>query len=142
VPTPSAQCLGPFHANFGVLAHGPRSTDTVAEIEQTADDVLCAPVGVTLRSALAVPAPVVGVELIGRGLAFSALKESEDGQWLVLRCVNLCDAPVDGRWVLPFDIREARLTRLDETPISELAVAGRIAPFHARARDVVTILVR
>ena len=141
-PTPGAQCLGPFEANFAVLPHGSRSAETLTAIEHAADDVLCAPAGTTLRSALAVPAPVHGIELAGTGLTFSALKESEDGQWLVLRCINVCDEPVDGRWVLPFDIREARSARLDETPRDELAAVARSVAFHARARDVVTILVR
>jgi alpha-mannosidase len=141
-PTPAAQCLGPFEASFAVLLHGPRSLDTVAAIEHAADDVLCAPIGTTLRSALAVPAPVRGVELIGGGLAFSALKESDDGQWLVLRCVNLWDEPVDGQWILPFDIHDARVSRLDETPIAQLDFAARTVRFRARARDVVTVLVR
>ena len=141
-PTPGAQCLGPFEASFGVMPHGSRSAEMLTTIEHTADDVLCAPVGTTLRSALALPAPVHGIELAGTGLAFSTLKESEDGQWLVLRCINVCHEPVNGRWILPFDIREARLARLDETPLAELAAVARAVEFHARARDVVTILVR
>ena len=141
-PTPDAQCLGPIAAKLAVLPHGARSAATLAAIERAADDVLCAAVGTTLRSALALPAPVAGVELTGEGLAFSTLKESEDGDWLVLRCVNVCDEPVDGKWTLPFDIRDARLARLDESPISELTSDTRVLRFRARARDVVTILVR
>ena len=141
-PTPAAQCLGPFQASFAVHLHGPRSRQTLAAVERAADDFLCAPVGATLRSALALPAPVVGVELTGAGLAFSALKESEDGQWLVLRCVNVCDEAIEGEWRLPFDIRDARLARLDETPIGQLDALARVVRFEARPRDVVTILVR
>ena len=140
--TPGAQCLGPFAAAFAVFPLGARSVETLAAIEHTADDVLCPPVGTTLRSALTLPAPVRGVELTGDGLGFSALKESEDGQWLVLRCVNVSDHPVDGQWTLSFDIRDARLARLDETPIAELKADARVVPFRARPRDVVTILVR
>jgi alpha-mannosidase len=85
---------------------------------------------------------VQGVELTGRGLGFSAMKEADDGQWVVLRCVNVTDEPVDGSWNLPFDVREARASRLDETPLSELSSTGRSVSFRARPRDVVTILVR
>lgn len=141
-PTPSAQCLGPFAAMLAVFPHGVRSSETLAAIERVADDVLCPPLGATLRSALTLPGPVRGVELVGEGLAFSALKESEDGQWLVLRCVNVCDRPLDGQWSLPFDIRDARLARLDETPTADLKPDPRAVQFRARPRDVVTILVR
>lgn len=140
--TPAAQCVGPFGGAFAVYLHGPRDAGTSAAIERVADDVLCPPVGFTLRAALAVPAPVRGIELVGRGLTFSAMKESDDGQWLVLRCVNVTDEPVDGSWSLPFDVRDARASRLDERPLSELSASARTVSFRARPHDVVTILVR
>lgn len=95
-----------------------------------------------MRSALHVPAPVRGVELVGAGLAFSTVKESEDGQWLVLRCVNLLDHDVSGSWRVPFEVIEARLARLDETPSSVLVADGGEVLFHAEPRAIVTILVR
>ena len=74
--------------------------------------------------------------------ARAAAKESEDGEWLVLRCVNVTDRPVDGRWSLPFEATEVRLARLDETPEGSLTPAGKVVPFAAGAGAVVTILVR
>ena len=141
-PTPGAQCLGPFAASFAVMPHGPRVPQTVDAIERASDDVLCPLVGATLRSALRVPDPVAGVELSGSGLACSTIKESEDGEWLVLRCVNLLEARVAGQWTVPFRISEARLARLDETVVSDLAYSGQSAGFTAEARAIVTILVR
>jgi alpha-mannosidase len=141
-PTPGAQSLGPFEASFGVMLHGPHLPAVIDEIERVADDVLLPLTGGTLRSALRVPETVVGVELIGTGLAFSTFKESEDGDWLVLRCFNLRDDEVAGSWRLPFDIREARLARLDETPMSALVFNGGEVRFRAAPRGQVTILVR
>jgi hypothetical protein len=55
--------------------------------------------------------------------------------------VNVLDHPVEGAWRLDA-IREARLSRLDETPLDELAVdAGRI-PFIVPSRAIMTILAR
>lgn len=142
VPTPEAQCIGIFQGEFALLLHGQRSPAVVDEIERTADDVLCPLTGETLRSALAVPAPVTGVELVGKGLAFSTCKESEDGQWMVLRCVNLLDEPVSGAWRPGCPIQDARVGRLDETPLEVLPVRGADVPFTAPPRGVVTILVR
>lgn len=141
-PTPKAQCIGPFEAAFAVMLHGPRLAATIDAIERSADDVLCPLVGTTLRSALQVPTPVHGVELVGSGLAFSALKESESGEWLVLRCVNLRDDEVEGAWNLPFTPREAHLARLDETIASDLAASDRTIAFLAAPRAIVTVLVR
>jgi mannosylglycerate hydrolase len=141
-PTPGAQCLGPFKAELAVLLHASRLPTTIDEIERTADDVLAPLAGSTLRSALAVSPPVVGVELTGAGLAFSALKESEDGTWLVLRCLNLRDEDITGRWRLPFDPQEAHMARLDETLVQRLECQDRDIEFRAPAHGVVTVLVR
>jgi alpha-mannosidase len=141
-PTPKAQSLGPFRAQLGLLLHGPRSPEAIDAIERSADDALLPLEGRTLRSALSIPPPIAGAELAGRGLAFSALKESEDGEWLVARCMNLLDEPVDGSWRFGLAPREAYSARLDETIIERLGVSGDVVSFHAPPRAVVTILVR
>jgi hypothetical protein len=141
-PTPGAQSLGPFAARLALLLHGGRDADTIDLIERTADDALLPLEGRTLRSALTIPEALTGVELEGKGLAFSTLKESEDGEWTAARCVNLLDETVDGRWRFGAPIREARLARLDETPLDALIPDGATVPFRAPARGVVTVLVR
>jgi alpha-mannosidase len=142
VATPEAQMLGPFGAEVALFLHGPRSSETVDRIERTADDVLLPLVGSTLRSAIADYPRTAGLELNGRGLAFSAAKESEDGDWLVLRCVNLTDDRVNGTWQLPFEPREANLARLDETPLGAAELSGRSVSFVAQPRAVVTVIVK
>lgn len=140
--TPEAQCIGPFDAEFGLLLHGPRSAATTDVIERAADDVLFPLVGETLRSALVVPPPIHGVSLEGVGLSFSCAKESEDGEWLLLRCVNLLDQPVAGAWRLAKPLQEAKVARLDETPLTPLQVAGDRVAILAPPRGVLTVLVR
>lgn len=141
-PTPEAQCAGAFGAELAVMMHGPRSAAVIDQIERAADDILLPLTGQTLRSALVMPAATIGVELIGEGLACSAIKESEDGEWLVLRCVNLLDTPVTGSWQLGGDLHEARLSRLDETALDAIPTSGSSIPFHAGPRSTVTLLVR
>ena len=142
VPTPRAQCRGPFAANFAVMFHDARDSQTIDAIERAADDFLVPMIGATLRSALRVSDDVVGPELIGAGLAFSAIKEGEGGRWLVLRCVNLTGERVAGAWHLPFAVEEARLSRLDETVGVPVPIEGQDVTFTAEARAIVTILVR
>ncbi|MGI8496858.1 MAG: glycosyl hydrolase-related protein [Gemmatimonadaceae bacterium] len=142
VVTPEAQSQGRFEAVLAIYPHGPRDTETIAAIERAADDVLLPLVGRTLRSALSVPSPTEGIALEGDTLAFSTLKESEDGEWLVLRCVNLADQAATGVWRLGFDAREARSARLDETPGASLALAGRSVPIAVPPRGISTVLVR
>lgn len=141
-PTPGAQSLGRFAAQFAFLLHDGRTPETIHAIEQAADDALLPLEGRTLRSALAIPEPFHGIELQGRGLAFSACKESEDGAFVVVRCVNLLDEGVEGVWRFGVPIRQAHRARLDETPLEPLAVSNRQITFQAPPRGVVTILVR
>jgi alpha-mannosidase len=141
VATPAAQTLGPFEAVLAFSSHGPRSDEATAWVERLAEDVLVPLRGDTWRTATRPPAVVVGASLTGDGLAFSTLKDSEDGAWLVLRCVNLLDHYVHGSWQVP-GLREAMRARLDETLVEPLAVEdGRIG-FDAPPRATVTILAR
>lgn len=141
VPTPAAQSLGRFEASLAFLTHGPRSVATGAHVEQVADDVLHPLCGNTWRTAIQPPSSVAGAELTGDGLSCSTIKESEDGDWIVLRCVNGLDRDVTGSWRLPA-VREASLARLDETPLEGLPVRDGAVDFVAAPRGIVTILVR
>ena len=143
VATPEAQSPGPFEANFAIFPHGGDSDATRALVDRTADDVLLPLAGATLRSAIAPIPTTLGAELMGDGLAFSALKDAEDGDWTVLRCVNVSARPVRGAWRLGFSVREVRRARLDETPgAARRVTAGNVVKFTARPREVVTLLVR
>ncbi|MFI5244614.1 MAG: glycoside hydrolase family 38 C-terminal domain-containing protein [Gemmatimonadales bacterium] len=141
-PVPAAQCHGPFGAELAVMLHGARNAATVDAIERAADDILLPLTGATLRSALENPGAFQGIALDGECLAFSCAKESEDGQWLVLRCVNLLDEVRTGSWRLGARIREAKIARLDETVIGAAQADGETVSFLAAPRAVVTILVR
>jgi alpha-mannosidase len=141
-PTPDAQCHGEFGAELAVMLHGASSAATIDQIERVADDILLPLTGATLRSALHEPGTAGGIELFGEGLAFAAVKQSEDGEWLALRCVNLTDEPREGAWRLGAEIREARIARLDETIVAPAESTGGRVHFSARPREAVTLLVR
>ncbi|HMA35981.1 MAG TPA: glycoside hydrolase family 38 C-terminal domain-containing protein [Chloroflexia bacterium] len=51
-------------------------------------------------------------------LVLSALKRSEDGTRLIVRAWNIAAHPIDARVTLPALVRDARLVRLDESPIA------------------------
>ena len=141
-PTPEAQCRGPFAAECALMLHDAWGDETADLVERAADDALVPLTGATIRSLTSIAPEMPGLELQGRGLAFSAAKESEDGAWLVLRCVNLLDRAVRGRWVVAGGVREACLSRLDETPGEGIPVRDAAVEFAAPACGVVTLLVR
>jgi alpha-mannosidase len=141
VETPGAQSIGPFEAAFAFARHGPPSDDVSAMIARIGDDVLQPLCGATWRTAISPPAAVPGIELGGDGLACTTIKESEDGEWIVLRCVNVLERVVQGEWRLE-GLREARFSRLDESPGVEAPVKDGGIAFKAAPRAIVTILAR
>ncbi len=143
VPVPEARALGPLQAAFSIVPHGPDGAATRTQIECACDDELHPLGGETRRHAVAPIADGAGVTLEGEGLALSAITDARVGDWMVLRAVNLTDAPIRGAWRVAGGVRSARLARLDETPGRMLRVAkdGRVA-FSAPPRAVVTVLVR
>ncbi len=140
--TPAAQSLGPFSARLALALHGPDSPAQRDAIERLADDVLLPLVGNTLRSNLAEAATMPGLELQGEGLAFSAAAPAQREGWMMLRCVNRRDAPVQGRWTLARPIEEALRARLDETPLDGLILDGNACDFEAAPYEIVTVLLR
>jgi alpha-mannosidase len=141
-PTPEAHCIGAFGAEFAVMAHGPRDPATLDAIERTVDDVLLPLTGATLRSAIAPQTPASSVALLGVGLSVSTVTLGQDGESLVLRCVNVTDTEQAGSWNVTPPHVSAQLARLDETPLGPLAVNGTAIAFRAAPRAVVTVLVR
>jgi mannosylglycerate hydrolase len=142
VPIPGAQCHGAFGAELAVMLHGARNAETIDAIERAADDILLPLTGGTLRSALRNPGAVQGIALEGEGLALSCVKESEEGGWLVLRCINLLHESRAGAWRIAGSIREAHFARLDETAVSSASVVGDRVEFTAPPRGIVTLLMR
>ena len=140
--TPSAQSRGPFAARFALVALPLERDDAIAQLEQVADDLLTPITADTWRGVASPLQDVAGVTLEGDGLTFSAAKRSEDGQWLVLRCINQRARPIRGTWHLPRDVREAQSSRLDETPGRVLVTSGSLVTFDAAPHDIITILVR
>jgi len=140
MPTPAAQCLGPFEAEFAITWHAGDSAATRARMAALADDVLLPLVGDTFRDLVALPEPIQGIALEGEGLTFSTLKESDDGNYVVARCVNITDAEVHGAWVLSRAPGSAHVSRLDETPIAPLPMRGNRVPINVPPNGIHTVL--
>jgi hypothetical protein len=85
---------------------------------------------------------LVGPELIGNGLEASAITLAQQHDGIMLRAVNLTNAPVPGAWLLPPTGRWlATRCRLDETPIAPAAATESRIDFLAAPREIVTLLV-
>ena len=140
--TPLAQSRGPFEAKFALMMLPKNRDAAIAQLEAAADDFLLPLTADTWRGVATELSSFAGLTLEGDGLSFSAAKRSEDGQWLVLRCVNQRSASVDGVWHLPRAVAEARLSQLDETPGDPIPFDRTQIRFTALPFAVVTLLVR
>jgi mannosylglycerate hydrolase len=140
--TPLAQSIGPFEARFALLILPADHDAAIAQLEWASDDFLTPTTGDTWRGVATPLQDFAGLTLVGDGLSFSAAKRSEDGEWLVLRCVNQRRAAVQGTWHLPRAAAEARHSRLDETPGEKIAQRGDRILFDAAPYAVVTILIK
>ncbi len=140
--TPAAQSLGPFEARFAIVALPMDRQSALQQLAMTADDVLLPVEGDTWRGIATVLSPFAGLTLEGDGLELSAAKRSEDGRWMVLRCINQRPVAARGVWHLPRGATEVRLSRLDETPGLPLTGTGSRIRFEAPAHGIVTLLVR
>ena len=140
--TPLAQSRGPFEARVALLLLPGNREHAIAQIECAADDFLLPVTGDTWRGVSTELPDFAGLTLEGDGLTFSAAKRSENGEWLVLRCLNQRAVAVQGVWFLPCNANEVRLSRLDETPGDPLNERGRHIHFTAPPHAVVTLLIK
>jgi alpha-mannosidase/mannosylglycerate hydrolase len=144
--TPAAQGLGAFRAEIALAPVGVGERSPARdwdEVEVTADEFQAPLAGRMYRSGIDVPEVVEGPALSGTGLAFRALKPREEGEGIVLRCVNLTRRARQGAWTFPYPVTRAFRARLDENVEAELPLSAdrRTVVFRAGRREIVTIVV-
>ncbi len=144
-PTPEAQCLGTETIALGVA---PVTADDLAapgRLESMWEDAFVPPLAYWMRDYCEATPPQLeqtGLSLGGDGLIFSACTRPSGGRGVVVRCYNVLDRPVEGRWSSHRTIAIAKLVRADETELASLAIGpgGREVAFRAGPRAIVSIL--
>jgi alpha-mannosidase len=140
MPVPGAQCRGRSTVHFALRPCAPADADDPAVLHAAWEEAFLAPHAKWCRGRDASVANV-GAELVGHGLAVSAIKPAEQGPGMILRAVNLLDREVNGAWRINPAPSEAWLLRADETRIESLAPDGAAVPFRVGPRTLSTILV-
>jgi alpha-mannosidase len=141
---PLAQSAGPFRARLGLQLHGAWSSAVQEEIEVASDALLLPLTGETWRDlSQQIVTDIAGPLLTGAGLRMSAVSLADDGDGIVLRCINDADDVRTGAWVLPFDAPwEVARARLDETLLEPWRASSAQIPVRVTARGGETFRVR
>ncbi|GHF53516.1 alpha-mannosidase [Deinococcus metalli] len=148
IPTPDAQLLGPFEAEYSVIPHAGTWDD--AQVWQGAH-AFNAPLRAQARTSQVLPLrnahrdeavtlPPSGqlVDLDG-GVLLSALKRAENGEALIVRFVNLSAAARDATLRAHWSVRRAARVDLREHELAELPVADGTVTVATRPWEIVTV---
>jgi mannosylglycerate hydrolase len=123
---PGAQGPGRFVANFALA---PLGAFSAGEVSRLADECLLPLVGDTWRDAPADPPRVIdGPEFAAPSTVQPlAVLPADDGDGVVLRCVNLEPLTARATWRVPWRDASAQLVRLDESPLESSDERVRLA---------------
>jgi mannosylglycerate hydrolase len=108
VPTPGAQCPGRLEARLALCPGLDPSAARDAEL-----GLACVLAGDAPRARAGEPL----LELEPRELCLSALKPAERGDGLIVRVLNPTDRPLQAHLRCGFDVGDAVVVQLDETPV-------------------------
>ena len=140
---PMAQSQGAFRAQIGLQLHGAWSQRTRDDIECASDTLLVPLTGGTMRDLARSGFEVVGPSLDGVGLRQSTVALADDGDGIVLRCVNDSFETRIGSWRIPHVVGlHFAPARLDETLLDAWQPLHERIEFTAPPRAVVTFRVR
>jgi mannosylglycerate hydrolase len=141
--TPLAQCHGVERLQLALAPITQTELDGGTVLPELWEDLFLPIQGIWLRQATPLALEPVDIRLEGYGLVFSAMKPAEQGEGMVLRCYNSTDRPTAGLWHFSTPVATARRGRADERALHDIRLGegGRIVPFHAAPREIVTIMV-
>ncbi len=135
--TPGAQCLGPHEFEYSVVVHSP--TEDFSEINRIAEDFNSDVVWTGRKHPVSIRPEESYMELKGDALAFSTLKESEDGTGIVFRCYNLADRRSGGSLSVGLPIKAAESADLEEKALTGLQFRSGQTDFEVGARSIYTV---
>jgi 2-O-(6-phospho-alpha-D-mannosyl)-D-glycerate hydrolase len=143
-PTPEAQELGPFRREFAITPLACDLDDPPsawASLERCVEAFHAPLAGQMLRANLHPHPHAEGPTLEGAGLVLKSVKQADDGDGIILRCVNVTNHPVRGAWVWPGPLRDAVRVALGESPDESRQChrTGSRIEFDAAPREVVTL---
>jgi mannosylglycerate hydrolase len=141
LPTPDAQCLGAHSFRYGLLPYrGEASRTSLPQLASVFDAPLLASPMPAHRGQL--PPRLGFVSLESEALVLSAVKRSETGDRLVLRCYNAAASRIRGRIRFGFAMAQAWQASAGEQAIRPIELEAQGAGCHLEIGpcEIVTLL--
>jgi len=139
-PTPGSQCLGTHIYRFSVYPHAGSWSDASVFDEVSR---LTAPVQALLSAPTkgVLPRRASFVEINGKNLVFSTIKQAEDARGMILRFWNAMNTPQKADLRLGIPLLRAEKVSLEELPECplELVDGGRSLPIEVGGKKIVTL---
>lgn len=149
IQAPEAQCRGERRVEFSIMAYN--GTYEKAGAPKTALEYLTPPVSASFthghrahRGSRDLPLRHSFYSLDTNDLLISAIKGAEAGGGTIFRVWNPGTKTRKGKLTLDRPIVEARLVRLDETPLKKLSIEkdGKSVVFEAKPKQIVTLEIK
>jgi len=140
--TPDAQCPGTHTFRYALLPLSAAEFDERSLVNEESERFHLPLLPLRRKSTEGIPETESFLELSPPSLTLSAVKESEDGRYLVVRVYNSGNAAVEGHVQFAFHIVKAWESRLDEQPLRQVEVEGEhTVPVRVEPRALLTIVV-
>jgi mannosylglycerate hydrolase len=138
--TPEAQCQGTHTFRYGVFPHAPLGPECDDGLNKASEQFHLPLLAVRRKNGGTLPVQGSFLSLTPDSLVLSALKQSEDGEALIVRVYNPGSSNVAGKIHFAVNIRKASLSRLDETEgVAVEVVGGRTIPVSVPPSGIVTL---
>lgn len=143
--TPEAQCIGRQVFEYAVVLH--EGDWASAGMQKEAYDYNTPLIPVSfyhqVRDWLAkpsLPEEAGFIQIKPDALVMTAMKKSEDRDSVIIRIYNPTGKKVKGEIDFAFDLKEARLVNLDESPKEEIPVKdGHLVKVDVRSKEIVSV---
>jgi 2-O-(6-phospho-alpha-D-mannosyl)-D-glycerate hydrolase len=139
-PAPESQCQGAHEYRFSILPHAGRCEDAGIFRESAFHNVPIQAIESAPSKGDSLPLKSSFIEILSQEMVFSTIKQSENGEFLVIRVWNPLESSHEFTIKSCFNISKASLLTLEEIPKEEISIRdGNILTIKAGKKKIVTI---
>lgn len=141
IPTPGAQCKRRMVFEYAIIPHW--NTWSEAKAYKLAREFAIPLFCISFqRGGKELPREMRFIEIKPDNLIVTALKKSEDDEYVVLRFYNILPRNTEAEIFIGFDVEELWLANLNEEPISRLRIEKGMVKLNVEPHKIITLLIK